>query len=107
MLYVLMLALPLSLQAKGKGELTKTSFKVWGNCDQCKKRIEKAAKVDGVKTADWNVDTQIMTVSFHPEKISLDKIEQHIAKAGHDTEKFKADDKDYLNLPKCCQYDRK
>ena len=29
--------------------LTKATFKVSGNCDMCKERIEKAAKINGVK----------------------------------------------------------
>jgi copper chaperone CopZ len=90
-----------------KEPATKTSFKVWGNCDQCKKRIEKAAKTDGVKSAVWNEDTKVITVTFNPGKISLDDIQKNIAKAGYDTEKFKAEETDYKNLPKCCQYDRK
>ena len=86
---------------------TKTTFKVWGNCEKCKKRIEKAAKTDGVKTAVWDVDKKIMTVSFIPSKITVDQIEQNIAKIGYDTEKYKGDEAAYNKLPQCCQYDRK
>lgn len=93
--------------AFAKEETTKTSFKVWGNCDQCKKRIEKAAKTEGVKSAVWDEDSKMITVIFQPLKISVDIIQQNIAKSGYDTEKFKADDKDYNKLPQCCQYDRK
>src|SRR4051812_39947680 len=74
---------------------TKTSFKVYGNCESCKKRIEKAVKVDGVKAAVWNVDTKVMTVAFNPSKITLDQIQQNIAKVGYDTEKFSANDSAY------------
>jgi copper chaperone CopZ len=97
----------ISGNAHAKGETTKTSFKVWGNCDQCKKRIEKAAKTEGVKSAVWDEESKLITVVFRPDKTSVDKIQQNIAKAGHDTEKIKADDKDYNNLPQCCHYDRK
>ena len=84
--------------------VTKTSFKVNGNCDMCKKRIEKAAKTEGVKKAVWNKDTHIMTVEFIPTKISVDQIEQNIANIGYDTEKHKASDAAYNSLPQCCQY---
>jgi copper chaperone CopZ len=97
----------LSVNSFSKDETTKTSFKVWGNCDACKKRIEKAAKTDGVKTAVWNEDTKIITVTFNPSKINVDQIQQNIAHIGYDTEKYKADDEGYKKLPKCCQYDRK
>jgi copper chaperone CopZ len=93
--------------AWARGETTKTSFKVSGNCDMCKKRIEKAAKVSGVKSADWNEETKIITVTFSPDKISVDQIQQNIAKVGYDTEKYKADEEGYNRLPQCCQYTRK
>ena len=85
---------------------TKASFKVNGNCESCKKRIEKAAKTEGVKSAIWDVDTHILTVTYAPAKISVDQIQQNIAKAGHDTEKYKTEDSIYKNLPLCCQYER-
>ncbi len=89
-----------------KDVFTKTSFKVNGNCDMCKSRIEKAAKADGVKNAVWNEETHILTLAFVPTKISVDQIQQSIAKAGYDTPKFKAIETDYKKLPQCCQYER-
>lgn len=83
------------------------SFKVWGNCSNCKSRIEKTAKTDGVSKADWNINTQILTVTYNPDKVKIDDIQKKIAGIGHDTEKFKADDKAYGKLPMCCQYERK
>ncbi|HMV14424.1 MAG: cation transporter [Chitinophagales bacterium] len=89
-----------------KDTLTKASFKVSGNCDMCKERIEKAAKSAGVKHADWSEDTHILTVSFAVEKTNLEKIQQNVANAGYDNEKFKATEEAYKKLPKCCQYDK-
>lgn len=87
---------------------TKTeTFKVWGNCESCQARIEKAAKVEGVSDATWNKDTKMLTVAFNPAITSDEVIQKNIAKAGHDTEKYKADDKVYAQLPGCCQYQRK
>ncbi|WP_126247939.1 heavy-metal-associated domain-containing protein [Chitinophaga pollutisoli] len=85
----------------------KETFKVYGNCNMCKKRIEKAATVDGVSKAEWNVETKMMTVSLDPAKTSGDAVQQKIAAAGHDTEKAQAADSVYTKLPGCCQYDRK
>ncbi len=81
-------------------------IKVLGNCDLCKARIEKAAKVDGVMKAEWNKDTKILTLMYHPSMISIDAVQKKIAAAGHDTGKYKADDKVYAQLPGCCQYER-
>ena len=81
-----------------------TSFKVFGVCEQCKHRIEGALKVKGIKNADWNIDTKILSLTYEPPKISLDKIHNKIAAAGHDTWLKKANDAVYNALPKCCYY---
>ena len=83
------------------------TFKVYGNCGMCKKRIEKATAGEGITKADWNVDTKLMTVTYNPSKITGEAIQKKIAAAGHDTEKQKATDGVYNKLPGCCQYDRK
>jgi len=90
------------------GQTTKTEkFKVYGNCGMCKARIEKAAKtVDGVTVADWNKETKLMEVTFDASKTTAENIQKAISAVGHDTEKFKADDKVYQDLPGCCHYDR-
>ena len=89
-----------------KDVITKTSFKVNGNCDMCKSRIEKATKTKGVKSANWNEQTHILTIVYVPAKISADQIKQNIANAGYDTDKFKSTAEDYNKLPQCCQYER-
>ena len=87
---------------------TKTeSFKVWGNCEICQARIEKAAKVEGVSKASWDKTTKLLTLVYDPSKVKSDDIQKRIAAIGHDTEKIKADDKAYTKLPGCCKYDRK
>ncbi|MBA4411275.1 MAG: heavy-metal-associated domain-containing protein [Bacteroidota bacterium] len=80
-------------------------FKVSGNCEQCKDRIESAAKsVSGVNSADWSPETKILHVQFDGAKTNPDAIQKAIAKVGHDTEKFKAPDNVYKELPECCLY---
>lgn len=92
------------LQAKEKP--LKAEFKVNGNCDECKERIEKAAKFNGVKSASWDKETHVMTVKYLPSKTNVSDIEQHIAEAGYDTQDVVAKDDAYQALPKCCQYQR-
>lgn len=83
------------------------SFKVYGNCGMCERRIEGALKkVAGIYSADWDVETKQLTVRYDPETIQLKKIKQLVAKAGHDTDEVRAKDKVYENLPGCCQYER-
>ncbi|MFA6922626.1 MAG: heavy-metal-associated domain-containing protein [Bacteroidales bacterium] len=94
-------------QRKQKNDKLKTeSFKVYGSCEMCKSRIEKAAKVKGVSSVVWDIKTQILKITFDPNVVTLDKIHSNIARAGHDTDKMKASDKVYNALPKCCQYVR-
>jgi Outer membrane receptor for ferrienterochelin and colicins len=83
------------------------SFKVYGNCEQCKARIETAVHVKGVIKADWDIDTKMLSVSYNPAIISLEAIHQKIANAGHDTELKKAKDEVYNALPACCKYRKK
>ena len=81
-------------------------FKVLGNCTMCENRIEKTALAKGATTAAWDVKTKMLTVSFDPSKTNRADLEKQVALAGHDTEKFKAEEKVYNSLPECCKYDR-
>jgi periplasmic mercuric ion binding protein len=83
------------------------AIKVWGTCNMCKARIEKAAKVEGVVKAEWNKDTKILNLVYNPSIISSDAIQKKIAAVGHDTEKYRADDQVYNSLDACCHYERK
>ena len=86
---------------------TKTeTFKVYGKCELCKTRIDKAVKEEGASTADWNLKTRMLTVSFNPAKTNIDALEKKLASVGHDTEKYRAPDDVYANLPSCCHYER-
>jgi mercuric ion binding protein len=90
-----------------KNKNLKYTTEVNGNCEQCKKRIEKAAfSVPGVKTASWDVGTHQLTVIMNEEKSSANDLKKAIAKAGHDTDEVKATQTDYDNLHHCCKYER-
>lgn len=83
------------------------SFKVYGECGMCKSRIEKAAKsVEGVTEAIWDKEKQMLKVTYDETKTNIHKIHVAVAKAGHDTDHHKADDKTYDKLHGCCKYDR-
>lgn len=93
-------------------ELVNATFTVYGNCGMCKKRIEKAAlSVDGVKEANWDVETKVLSVKFSDitfgeNNYSINTVSEKIAAAGHDTQFNKASEDAYSKLPGCCQYDR-
>ena len=83
-----------------------TMFKVAGECEMCKDRIEAAAlSVSGVVSAEWDAETKELHLNYE-DGLSLEKVHHAIAEVGHDTELEKAPDSVYEELPECCLYDR-
>jgi copper chaperone CopZ len=110
-LFAVVLSATTSAQTNGQKSMnqqsTKTeTFKVWGACGMCKTRIENAVKTEGATTADWDLKTKMLTVTFDPKKTSIDTFSKKLASVGHDTEKYKAPDEVYAKLPGCCHYER-
>jgi mercuric ion binding protein len=90
-----------------KNKNAKYTTEVNGNCEQCQKRIQKAAySVAGVKSASWNIETHQLSLIINEEKCSLLDVKKVIAKVGHDTDVLKATKEDYDKLHFCCQYER-
>lgn len=82
-------------------------FMVYGNCGMCERRIESnALGLEGVRSADWDRDTKMLTVTYADGAITTDAIKEKLATVGHDTDKFKATQEVYDKLPMCCQYER-
>ena len=105
LLFCLLIA-PFALTAQNNKN-QKISFEVSGNCEMCKQRIEKAAlTVKGVKTASWDIPSNVLSVIYDPNKAPLEKVQSAIAEAGHDTPLAKAPDTTYKELPMCCLYKR-
>jgi len=98
-----LLFLPGVSSAKDRDVIT-ANYQVNGVCEQCKARIESSAYTKGVKFAEWNVDTHILSLKYDSSKTSADIILKNIATAGHDNEKYTAADQDYNKLPSCCRY---
>ena len=90
-----------------KDKNAKHEIAVKGNCEMCKKRIEKAAySIPGVKSAVWTPESQALLVIMNEQKSSIGEIETAVAKVGHDTEHVKATDEAYAKLHDCCSYER-
>lgn len=106
MLAILGVAFSTQAQEK-KSKNAKVDVEVKGNCDMCKKRIEKAAfGVKGVKSADWNAENQKLYLILDENKTDALKVQKAVAEAGHDTKEVKASQDDYEGLHFCCKYDR-
>jgi periplasmic mercuric ion binding protein len=107
MLVVTFLGLSVQAQDK-KNKNVKHTVEVNGNCEQCQKRIQKAAySVAGVKSAIWSIETHQLDLILDEEKASVELVKKAVAKAGYDTEDEKATTDSYDKLPGCCQYERK
>lgn len=106
---MMLLIVAFSTQAQDrKNKNAKYSIEVNGNCEQCKKRIEKAAySVVGVKSAVWDIETHNLDLILNEQKTTLLDVEKAIAKVGHDTKDVKAEDAIYGKLHSCCLYERK
>jgi mercuric ion binding protein len=90
-----------------KNKNAKYTTEVNGNCEQCQKRIQKAAySVPGVKSASWDIETHQLSIIINEEKCSLMDVKKAVAKVGHDTDSVKSTKEDYDNLHSCCQYER-
>ena len=90
-----------------KNKNAKKDIEVRGNCEMCKKRIEKAAyTVSGVKSAEWHQDDQTLHLIINEEKTNDFEVRKAVAKVGHDTDKVRATDEDYKKLHTCCAYER-
>ncbi len=97
-----------SAQAQTVNKNAKYTFEVNGNCEQCQKRIQKAAlSVSGVKSAVWNIETHQLSLILNEEKCKVSDVKKAVAKVGHDAADVKATDDAYDNLHSCCKYDRK
>ena len=94
----------LESNAQSNKEYVSSVFKVYGECMQCKQRIEKSLKVNGIQSANWDVKTKMLNVSYDSSVLNLADIQSKILAVGHDLEFKKAKDDVYNALPECCHY---
>ncbi len=109
LLGMMLLFVAISTQAQDKkNKNANYTFEVNGNCEQCQKRIQKAAySVNGVKSANWDIESHQLSLIINEEKCSVLDVKKAIAKVGHDTDEIKATNEDYEKLHSCCLYERK
>ena len=105
---MMLLLVTLSTQAQEqKNKNAKHTITVNGTCEQCQRRIQKAAfAVSGVKMASWSIETHKLDLTLNEEKTSIADVKKAIAKVGHDTEGINATQEDYDDLHSCCKYER-
>jgi len=81
------------------------AIRVAGVCGMCKERIEKVAMgTAGILSADWDEESQYLTIAFEKELFSEMGLHKNLADAGHETDLYEADQQAYDALPACCWY---
>ena len=73
-------------------------------CGDCEERIEnKLNYAKGVKFADLDLDTKIVTVKFKTKKLSVAEVKGLIASLGYHAGDVERDGTAFDSLPGCCQ----
>ena len=106
---IIVILLSFSFNTECYSQIKITKFKtvrIYGSCFMCKAQIEAAGNHDNVSKVEWNLHTQIATISYDARKTSLNKILKKIALAGFDNERYLAPDTVYEKLEDCCHYER-
>jgi hypothetical protein len=91
--------------AQIKNSKTET-LKVYGNCEMCKAKIEKAGTQKNISKTVWSEETAMATISYDTKKTTADAILKKIALVGYDSDNFLAPDAVYNKLHGCCKYER-
>jgi len=86
------------------GKFAEIEIKTSSQCDMCKERIEEALAFEkGVKAAELDLESKIVTVTYKTNKTSPEKIRKAISKVGYDADDVPADPKAYAKLDACCK----
>ncbi len=73
-------------------------------CDDCKGRIEGALNyMKGVKFAELDNETKMVTVRYKTKKVTLAAIKAKISETGYDADEVKAQTAAVDLLPACCK----
>jgi copper chaperone CopZ len=101
----LLVAAALAGRAQDKSDALATlDVRTSSVCDMCEKTIEEGLIYEkGVKTADLDLATNVVHVSYDPKKTSPEKIRTAITQLGYYADDQPGDEKAYRNLPACCQ----
>ena len=100
----LLLFLAFTLSSHGQSKLTTAFIEVDGLCGMCKKRIENAAYLPGVKKVNWNKESHQLELVFLNKKVSQEEIIASINEIGHDVKGSLASEEQYAKIHGCCKY---
>ncbi len=73
-------------------------------CKTCVKTLTTALQsVDGIESADFDLEGKKATVKFIAARLDVGKIRTAISNAGYDADDVKRDSSVYQDLPECCK----
>jgi periplasmic mercuric ion binding protein len=91
-------------KAKTKPGTEQVQIKTSAVCDMCKARLEKALAYEkGVQTAQLDVASQVLTVSYRADKTTPEALRAAVSATGYDADATTANAKAYDRLPECCK----
>ena len=71
----------------------------------CKDRMEEEMQFTrGVTAVGFDIESQVLTVTFKTKKTDADKLRKVISLLGYNADDVKANKKAHDNLPSCCQH---
>lgn len=86
------------------GKDKEVKIKTSAICEMCKARIERNLSFEkGVKEADLDVKSKVVTIKYNPGKTDVTKLKSVISKTGYDADEVVADEAGYNKLPSCCK----
>lgn len=86
------------------GKFKEIKIKTSAQCEMCKETIEEAMAFEkGIKSAELDLDTKMLTVKYKPQKTDPKTIKKAIAREGYDADEVKTDPKAYEKLEACCK----
>lgn len=101
MILITFLGITMGLSAQTKQYV---EIKTSAQCGTCKAAIEKAVgQIDGVKSAELDIKTQLVAVKFDDSKTNTEAIKTAIISIGYDADEVPADAKAYDALHSCCK----
>ncbi len=99
-----LLIVTFALYSCGSGSSKEESFYVRGNCNMCKDRLESGIKsLSGVSQAKYNVNDEVLKVTYDTTVTNRTNIEQQCALLGHGTKAYPMNEKNHEALPECCK----
>ncbi len=98
------LAVQAQKSAPTNTNVVEAKIKTTAVCNDCKTRLEHHMKFEkGVKSANLDLESKVLTVAYQPKKTNEAKLRTAITKAGYMADGVPANKKAYAKLPACCK----